>query len=289
MKYFYLVIDTNILCCYLASKWIENFDGLPNFKGILVREDKPSDEILQQRKEFHAKYAESKLNDEISREFLSLYPDFDEIVESAIRLFGIPKYSITDYHQTIFLGRNLNGESAKNWLKETCKNSQPYFFSYQEQILKTWWIEISQRQIINCHPAVLPYARGIYPLENIAILKDIDKFREAAGVTIHYIDEGVDTGPIIRAEKIIDPFQFNSIWELKAYLYVTGNNVYVKTAKEILSDQDMVPAGVVPNPQLTSRNFLSKDFTPEKRELAEAAYLSMKNYVCREKTQSSSI
>lgn len=136
MKDFYLLIDTNILCCYLASKWIENFDGIPNFKGILVREDKPSDKILQQRKEFHAKYAGAKLNDEISRELLSLYPDFDEIVEAAIRLFGIPKYSITDYHQTFFLDRNLNGESAKNWLKETCKSSQPYFFLIKSKFSK---------------------------------------------------------------------------------------------------------------------------------------------------------
>jgi methionyl-tRNA formyltransferase len=45
--------------------------------------------------------------------------------------------------------------------------------------------------IINLHPALLPYCRGKYPV----FWAIVD--RKPAGVTLHYIDEGVDTGDII--------------------------------------------------------------------------------------------
>jgi len=53
---------------------------------------------------------------------------------------------------------------------------------------------------INLHISYLPYNRGAYP--NVwSFLEDTPK-----GVTIHYIDEGIDTGDIIlQKEVLIDP------------------------------------------------------------------------------------
>jgi phosphoribosylglycinamide formyltransferase 1 len=52
-------------------------------------------------------------------------------------------------------------------------------------------------RIINTHSAPLPDFPGAHPIEDVL----------AAGVTetaatIHYVDEGIDTGPVITAEKI---------------------------------------------------------------------------------------
>jgi len=44
---------------------------------------------------------------------------------------------------------------------------------------------------VNIHPALLPYNRGSYP--NVWSIVE----RTPSGVTIHYIDEGIDTGDII--------------------------------------------------------------------------------------------
>ncbi len=67
------------------------------------------------------------------------------------------------------------------------------FFGY---ILRPEIINTFPRGIINLHPAYLPYNRGSYP--NVwAIAEDTP-----AGATIHYIDEGVDTGDIIDQIKI---------------------------------------------------------------------------------------
>jgi phosphoribosylglycinamide formyltransferase-1 len=52
-------------------------------------------------------------------------------------------------------------------------------------------------RIVNTHSAPLPEFPGAHPIEDVL----------AAGVnetaaTIHYVDEGIDTGPVIRAERL---------------------------------------------------------------------------------------
>jgi methionyl-tRNA formyltransferase len=58
-------------------------------------------------------------------------------------------------------------------------------------ILRPELISIFPNGIINVHPAYLPYNRGAYP--NVWAIVD----GTPAGATIHYIDEGIDTGDII--------------------------------------------------------------------------------------------
>ncbi|NES66295.1 MAG: hypothetical protein F6K24_14025, partial [Okeania sp. SIO2D1] len=45
----------------------------------------------------------------------------------------------------------------------------------------------------------------------------------------------------------------------------------------ILSNNETIPAGVVPDPKLLGPNFRLKNFTPEKQIQAENGYLWMKN------------
>ncbi|NEP42262.1 MAG: hypothetical protein F6K35_24800, partial [Okeania sp. SIO2H7] len=89
-KNFYLLTETSIICSYLVSKWINKFAELPTFRGILVKEDRPSANIIQERKLFHAEYAGKKqLTDEISEKLVRLYPELDETEKAMINLFGI--------------------------------------------------------------------------------------------------------------------------------------------------------------------------------------------------------
>ena len=227
-KQFYLLTDTSIICSYLVSKWIKTFRNFLGFQGVLVKEKVPSENVLQARNAFHAQYSgQNQLSEEMYKTLTNLYPDPDQTEQAMIKGYGIAPYSTTGSDQTIFLGDNLNGAYAKEWLMEASRKSPPMIFVCATQILKSWWIEMTQSQLFNCHTAVLPYARGMYAIENIAILQDINQFRRAAGTTIHYVDSGVDTGAIIKAQRIIDPFQFDSIWDLKAYTYVMEFDLYV--------------------------------------------------------------
>lgn len=53
-------------------------------------------------------------------------------------------------------------------------------------------------KIINIHPSLLPKYSGLEAIERAYAAKD-----PVSGVTIHYIDEGVDTGPIIKQCQVV--------------------------------------------------------------------------------------
>lgn len=65
-----------------------------------------------------------------------------------------------------------------------------------DYILKPEVINIPEKGCINLHPSFLPYNRGQYP--NIWSIVD----GTPSGVTLHYIDEGVDTGEIIAQKEV---------------------------------------------------------------------------------------
>lgn len=62
------------------------------------------------------------------------------------------------------------------------------YFGY---ILSEELLAIPMRGVVNVHPGLLPFNRGAFP--NVWSILD----RTPAGVTVHWMDRGVDTGPII--------------------------------------------------------------------------------------------
>ena len=59
-------------------------------------------------------------------------------------------------------------------------------------ILSPWFVSQWKNRIINVHPALLPAHPGAHGITDALVSGD-----EITGMTIHFIDEGVDTGPII--------------------------------------------------------------------------------------------
>ena len=64
--------------------------------------------------------------------------------------------------------------------------------------------------VINVHPALLPSFAGLHAIER-ALAHGVKVF----GVTVHYVDEGVDTGPIIlqRAIELPDAREVDEVHE----------------------------------------------------------------------------
>jgi phosphoribosylglycinamide formyltransferase-1 len=60
------------------------------------------------------------------------------------------------------------------------------------QLLSPGFIQRFQGRIVNVHPALLPAFPGIRAVEQA-----LDYGVKVFGVTVHFVDEGVDTGPII--------------------------------------------------------------------------------------------
>jgi phosphoribosylglycinamide formyltransferase-1 len=52
-------------------------------------------------------------------------------------------------------------------------------------------------RVINVHPSLLPQFPGATPLRD-ALAAGVAE----TGVSVHYVDEGLDTGPVIRQERV---------------------------------------------------------------------------------------
>lgn len=165
MKPFYLLIDSKFFYSYLANKWYEAFASYPNFEGILVRGEKPSNALAQQQASFHREHAGKKhLSGKMQEELSSMYHDFGNESKSAIRRFGAPNRALWECGKVTFLGKSVNSAEVETWLDEQIKGHDVWIFSHQGEILKPFWIEKSNGQLLNIHTAVLPYARGAFAI-----------------------------------------------------------------------------------------------------------------------------
>lgn len=89
--------------------------------------------------------------------------------------------------------RNINSDEFRDFLKDSCCD---IFVSMSfNQIFKRETFCIPHHKTINCHAGKLPFYRGRNIL-NWALINDEKEF----GVTVHYIDDGIDTGDIIIQE-----------------------------------------------------------------------------------------
>ncbi len=90
--------------------------------------------------------------------------------------------------------KNINEDSSLKTLESyECDIFVSMSFN---QIFKSEIINLTQYGFINCHASALPFYRGRNNL-NWVLINDEKEF----GVTVHHIDEGIDTGDIILQKK----------------------------------------------------------------------------------------
>jgi phosphoribosylglycinamide formyltransferase-1 len=65
------------------------------------------------------------------------------------------------------------------------------------QLLTPAFLERFPRRIVNVHPAPLPEFPGRHPLEDV-----LASGAPETAATVHYVDEGVDTGEVIASEPV---------------------------------------------------------------------------------------
>lgn len=65
------------------------------------------------------------------------------------------------------------------------------------QLLRHGFLERFPGRVINVHPAPLPEFPGARPLEDV-----LAAGAPEAAATVHYVDEGVDTGAVIASERV---------------------------------------------------------------------------------------
>ena len=102
-------------------------------------------------------------------------------------------------HQAYFLAKKYSIQTfpsqkvnSDDFVEQIKKNEIDYIFTFIFKILKEKVFSASKYGCINFHPALLPMNRGASPT-NWSILKNQTK----TGITFHFINKGIDTGPIL--------------------------------------------------------------------------------------------
>ena len=135
------------------------------------------------------------------RDTNKIYGEKRIIIESLINKVGLEAKShkkLTNKYKIPFL--KVNNPNDKDALEFLRKQSPDIILSIGSHILKKPFLEIPSIGVFNVHMGILPEYRGIGVTEWPIIerrLKDV-----GLGITLHIMERGVDTGPIIIKRRI---------------------------------------------------------------------------------------
>lgn len=143
-----------------------------------------------------------RINADETIEIKFIVPRTDTTDESLLNYAN--KYNIP-YHKGIKVNSDEFYELATSY------NCDLFVSMSFNQIFRNRIINLPQLKTINCHAGKLPFYRGRNIL-NWALINDEKEF----GITVHYIDEGIDTGDMIlqRTFPITDNDNYSTLLEV---------------------------------------------------------------------------
>lgn len=92
-------------------------------------------------------------------------------------------------------------------------------------------LEAYSHRIVNIHPSLLPSFTGLD-----AIGQAFRRGVKVTGVTVHYVDEGMDTGPII-AQAAVRVEDGDTVDTLEQRIHQTEHQLYPETIAKLLADK----------------------------------------------------
>jgi phosphoribosylglycinamide formyltransferase-1 len=95
------------------------------------------------------------------------------------------------------------------------------------QLLSPAFVSRFRNRVVNIHPALLPSFPGLD-----AIGQALDAGVDTTGVTVHFVDEGVDTGPVIAQREVPVPPGVRRD-ELEATVHAVEHELYPEAIRMI--------------------------------------------------------
>jgi phosphoribosylglycinamide formyltransferase-1 len=99
------------------------------------------------------------------------------------------------------------------------------------RILSPEFVKIYKNKIINIHPSLLPSFKGLNAQKQ-ALIAGV----KVTGCTVHLVDDGIDTGPIL-LQKCVPVYDADTIDSLSARILVEEHEIYVKALKLLASNR----------------------------------------------------
>jgi phosphoribosylglycinamide formyltransferase-1 len=135
--------------------------------------------------------------------------------------------------------RQARDRALGDWI-EGCEPDLVVLAGYM-QLLSAEFVARFRNRVINVHPALLPAFPGID-----AVQQAIDHGSKITGVTVHFVDEGVDSGPIILQRPV--PVAPSRNWdETERAIHATEHALLPETIRMLAAGRVRIDAG---NPRL---------------------------------------
>ncbi len=135
----------------------------------------------------------------------------------------------------VYKGRKLFGEKAVAELK--ARGIDTVALAGFMRIVDGVVVRAFPNRIINIHPALLPLFPGL-DAQQQAIAAGVKE----SGCTVHFVDEGVDTGPIIMQAKV-PVFPGDTADTLSARILVEEHRIYPLMVQALMEDRIVLTDG----------------------------------------------
>lgn len=161
----------------------------------------------------------------------SLQANISLMVCDKVGAFAIERAKKENIPQFVFTAKDYN--SKAEYEKEILNKLREYdidlivLAGYMRLIGSTLLREF-EGKIINIHPSLLPAFPG-----KDAIGQALNAKVKVSGVTVHFVDEGMDTGPII-AQKEIEISDDESLESLQTKIHAIEHELYPAVLQKVL-------------------------------------------------------
>jgi phosphoribosylglycinamide formyltransferase 1 len=124
-----------------------------------------------------------------------------------------------------YADRAARDEAMGDWIE--AREADLVVLAGYMQLLSAPFVARFRNRVVNIHPALLPSFPGLD-----AIGQALEAGVETTGVTVHFVDEGVDTGPVIAQREMPVPAGVGRE-ELEAAVHAVEHELYPEAIRMI--------------------------------------------------------
>ena len=160
--------------------------------------------------------------------------EFKEVEKKFFSNYVKKNHNILEKHTVKIIENNINDNDNIELIKELNPN---LIIVHTMDLIKDKLIDLFPKRILNLHAGLSPYYRGmgtnVFPFYNNEL--------EYVGMTIHYIDKGIDSGEIILQGRPTFEMDDNT-HTIGCKNVILGANLMIKTVKRYISEDESIPS-----------------------------------------------
>jgi len=133
-----------------------------------------------------------------------------------------------------FADRGARDATMADWIES--RDADLVVLAGYMQLLSGAFVTRFRNRIVNVHPALLPAFPGLD-----AIGQALDAGVETTGVSVHFVDEGVDTGPVLLQREVAVPANGDRE-TLEQAIHATEHELYPEAIRMIAAGRVRIEA-----------------------------------------------